>query len=156
MGSLHRFVLCLNTLTPKLTFSKYVQKGKYEMSQVSLSQQLKEGNLFAEQCPSREVLKHVTSRWGILILVALREGTHRFSDLRRKIGGVSEKMLAQSLQALEQDGFLNRIAYPVVPPHVEYSLTPLGEQVSEKVAALADWIELNLPEVLAVRDERAA
>ena len=119
------------------------------MSQVSLSQQLKEGNLFAEQCPSREVLKHVTSRW-------LREGTHRFSDLRRKIGGVSEKMLAQSLQALEQDGFLNRIAYPVVPPHVEYSLTPLGEQVSEKVAALADWIELNLPEVLAVRDERAA
>ncbi|MDU5319127.1 MAG: helix-turn-helix domain-containing protein [Escherichia coli] len=108
------------------------------MSQVSLSQQLKEGNLFAEQCPSREVLKHVTSRWGVLILVALREGTHRFSDLRRKIGGVSEKMLAQSLQALEQDGFLNRIAY------------------SEKVAALADWIELNLPEVLAVRDERAA
>ncbi|ABE10225.1 hypothetical protein EAOG_03092 [Escherichia coli R527] len=156
MGSLHRFVLCLNTLTLKLTFSKYVQKGKYEMSQVSLSQQLKEGNLFAEQCPSREVLKHVTSRWGVLILVALREGTHRFSDLRRKIGGVSEKMLAQSLQALEQDGFLNRIAYPVVPPHVEYSLTPLGEQVSEKVAALADWIELNLPEVLAVRDERAA
>ena len=129
---------------------------EYEMSQVSLSQQLKEGNLFAEQCPSREVLKHVTSRWGVLILVALREGTHRFSDLRRKIGGVSEKMLAQSLQALEQDGFLNRIAYPVVPPHVEYSLTPLGEQVSEKVAALADWIELNLPEVLAVRDERAA
>ena len=122
------------------------------MSQVSLSQQLKEGNLFAEQCPSREVLKHVTSRWGGLILVALREGTHRW----RKIGGVSEKMLAQSLQALEQDGFLNRIAYPVVPPHVEYSLTPLGEQVSEKVAALADWIELNLPEVLAVRDERAA
>ena len=117
------------------------------MSQVSLSQQLKEGNLFAEQCPSREVLKHVTSRWGVLILVALREGTHRFSDLRRKIGGVSEKMLAQSLQALEQDGFLNRIAYPVVPPHVEYSLTPLGEQVSEKVAALADWIELNLPKM---------
>lgn len=92
------------------------------MSQVSLSQQLKEGNLFAEQCPSREVLKHVTSRWGVLILVALREGTHRFSDLRRKIGGVSEKMLAQSLQALEQDGFLNRIAYPAsaacgIQPH---------------------------------------
>lgn len=70
---------------------------------------------------------------GVLILVVLREGTHRFSDLRRKIGGVSEKMLAQSLQALEQDGFLNRIAYPVVPPHVEYSLTPLGEQVSERL-----------------------
>ena len=65
------------------------------------------------------------------------------------MGGVSEKMLAQSLQALEQDGFINRVSYPVVPPHVEYSLTPLGEQVSEKVAALADWIEVNLPQVLA-------
>ncbi len=61
------------------------------------------------------------------------------------MGGVSEKMLAQSLQALEQDGFIDRVSYPVVPPHVEYSLTPLGLQVSEKVAALADWIEVNLP-----------
>lgn len=126
------------------------------MSASTLSQQLRDGNLFAEQCPSREVLKHVTSRWGVLILVALRDGTHRFSDLRRKMGGVSEKMLAQSLQVLEQDGFINRVSYPVVPPHVEYSLTPLGEQVSDKVAALADWIELNLPQVLAQREERAA
>ena len=126
------------------------------MSQVGVSHRLSESGLFAGLCPWCGGLKRGTSRWGVLILVALREGTHRFSDLRRKIGGVSEKMLAQSLQALEQDGFLNRIAYPVVPPHVEYSLTPLGEQVSEKVAALADWIELNLPEVLAVRDERAA
>jgi DNA-binding HxlR family transcriptional regulator len=70
------------------------------------------------------------------------------------MGGVSEKMLAQSLQWLEQDGFVNRVAFPVVPPHVEYSLTPLGEQVSEKVAALADWIELNLPEVMAHHRER--
>ena len=120
-----------------------------KMTASTLSQQLRDGNLFAEQCPSREVLKHVTSRWGVLILVALRDGTHRFSDLRRKMGGVSEKMLAQSLQALEQDGFINRVSYPVVPPHVEYSLTQLGEQVSDKVAALADWIELNLPQVLA-------
>ena len=126
------------------------------MTASTLSQQLRDGNLFAEQCPSREVLKHVTSRWGVLILVALRDGTHRFSDLRRKMGGVSEKMLAQSLQALEQDGFINRVSYPVVPPHVEYSLTQLGEQVSDKVAALADWIELNLPQGLAQREERAA
>ncbi len=122
----------------------------------TLSERLREGNLFAEQCPSRDVLKHLTSRWGVLVMVALRDGTHRFSDLRRKMGGVSEKMLAQTLQWLEQDGFINRVAYPVVPPHVEYSLTPLGEEVSEKVAALADWIELNLPEVLARRDKRAA
>lgn len=117
----------------------------------SLSDQMRNGNLFAEQCPSRDVLKHVTSRWGVLILVALREGTHRFSDLRRKVGGVSEKMLAQTLQWLESDGFVNRKSFPVVPPHVEYSLTPLGLEVSEKVAALADWIELNLPQVMASR-----
>lgn len=122
----------------------------------SLSELMRDGNLFAEQCPSREVLKHVTSRWGVLILVALREGTFRFSDLRRKMGGVSEKMLAQSLQALEHDGFINRVSLPVVPPHVEYSLTPLGEQVSEKVAALADWIEVNLFAVLAHRKQREA
>ena len=121
----------------------------------TLSEQMRDGNLFAEQCPSRDVLKHVTSRWGVLILVALRGGTHRFSELRRKMGGVSEKMLAQSLQALEQDGFINRLSRPVVPPHVEYSLTPLGEQVSEKVAALADWIELNLPAVLANHEQVA-
>lgn len=116
----------------------------------TLSEQMRDGNLFAEQCPSREVLKHVTSRWGVLILVALRQGTHRFSD------GVSEKMLAQSLQALEHDGFVDRVSYPVVPPHVEYSLTPLGREVSEKVAALADWIEVNTPQVMANREERAA
>ena len=122
----------------------------------TLSEQMRDGNLFAEQCPSREVLKHVTSRWGVLILVALRQGTHRFSDLRRKMGGVSEKMLAQSLQALEQDGFVNRVSYPVVPPNVEYSLTPVGTEVSEKVAALADWIEVHTPQVMANREERAA
>ena len=119
----------------------------------TLSEQMRDGNLFAEQCPSRDVLKHVTSRWGVLILVALRQGTHRFSDLRRKLGGVIEKMLAQSIQALEHDGFVDRGSYPVVPPHVEYSLTPMGLEVSEKVAALADWIEVNLPAVLASHGE---
>ena len=65
-------------------------------------------------------------------------------------------MLSQSLQALELDGFVDRVSYPVVPPHVEYSLTPLGVEVSEKVAALADWIEVNTPKVMANRDDRAA
>ena len=110
------------------------------------------GNLFAEACPSREILKHVTSRWGVLLLVALLAGTHRFSDLRRKIGGVSEKMLAQTLQWLEADGFVLRVSYPVVPPHVEYSLTPLGNEVALRVRDLADWIELNLHRIAAKRD----
>jgi len=114
---------------------------------LSLSEAMARGQLFAEACPSREVLKHVTSRWGVLVLIALMTGTHRFSELRRKIGGVSERMLAQTLQWLEQDGFVSRVSYPVVPPRVEYSLTPLGEEVGARVRDLADWIELNLPRI---------
>lgn len=96
----------------------------------------------------------MTSRWGVLVLVALLAGTHRFSDLRRKIGGVSEKMLAQTLQWLESDGFVLRKSYPVVPPHVEYSLTPLGLEVARRVEALADWIEGNLPSIMEARKLR--
>jgi len=98
-------------------------------------------------CPSREVLKHVTSRWGVLVLLALESDTHRFSELRRTIGGVSERMLAQTLQWLERDGLVNRVAYEVVPPHVEYSLTPLGRQAAARVRALADWIETSVPRI---------
>ncbi|MCB5205945.1 winged helix-turn-helix transcriptional regulator [Methylovorus mays] len=121
----------------------------------SLSALMERGNVFAAQCPSREVLKHVTSRWGVLVLVALLGGTHRFSDLRRKIGGVSERMLAQTLQWLEQDGFVLRTSYPVVPPHVEYSLTPLGQEVGLRVEALADWIQEKLPNILAAQQADA-
>lgn len=115
----------------------------------TLSGPLRRGELFSVECPSREVLKHVTSRWGVLVLLALGGGIHRFSDLRRKVGGVSEKMLAQTLQCLESDGFIDRKSYPVVPPHVEYSLTSLGEEVARHVEALADWIEGNLPRIMA-------
>jgi len=116
-----------------------------------LAELMQRGQLFSEKCPSREVLKHVTSRWGGLLLVALLSGTHRFSDLRRKVNGISEKMLAQTLQWLEGDGFVERISYPVVPPHVEYRLTPLGEEIGQKVEALADWIEEKLPVILAAQ-----
>ena len=75
-------------------------------------------------------------------------GTHRFSELRRKVGGVSEKMLAQTLQCLEKDGFVKRVSLPVVPPHVEYTLTSMGEEVSHKVESLADWIEENTSRIL--------
>ena len=121
----------------------------------TLAAMLQRGDLFAEKCPSRDVLKHVTSRWGVLLLVALSDGTHRFSDLRRKVSGISEKMLAQTLQWLEDDGFVQRVSYPVVPPHVEYSLTPLGQEITVRVAALADWVELNLPAILAARVKEA-
>jgi DNA-binding HxlR family transcriptional regulator len=114
------------------------------------------GDVFAEKCPSRVVLNHVTSRWGVLVLTALLEGTHRFSELRRKIGGVSERMLAQTLQSLENDGIVLRTAYPVVPPHVEYSLTPMGEEVAYRMKLLADWIEENIVEILESQQKKAA
>src|SRR3982751_320386 len=119
-----------------------------------LSERLARGDLMAAACPSREVLKHVTSRWGVLVLLALQGGTHRFSELRRAIGGVSERMLAQTLRWLGGDGLVARVAYEVVPPHVEYSLTPLGREAAERVRALADWIEVSLPRIADTWDER--
>ena len=105
------------------------------------------GDLSQPLCPSRLVLEHLTSRWGVLALIALLERTHRFSELGRRIGGVSEKMLAQTLQALERDGFVLRVALPVIPPHVEYSLSPMGREVAAHIAALTSWIERSLPRI---------
>ncbi|MBB4983713.1 DNA-binding HxlR family transcriptional regulator [Streptomyces sp. SFB5A] len=102
-------------------------------------------------CPSRLVLEHVTSRWGVLVLAALLERSYRFSELRREIGGVSEKMLAQTLQTLERDGFVHRDAKPVIPPRVDYSLTPLGEGAARQVWELARWTEQQVGAVEAAR-----
>lgn len=115
----------------------------------SLSEKLWRGDVMVADCPSREVLNHLTSRWGVLVLIALLQGTQRFSQLRRVIGGVSERMLAQTLQLLEGDGMVERRAYEVVPPRVEYSLSPLGREAAVKVRDLADWIELHLPQLTA-------
>ena len=113
----------------------------------TLAQQMARGDLMAATCPSREVMRHLTSRWGILVLIALSQKTCRFSELRHTIHGVSERMLSQTLQWLEGDGMVLRIAYPVVPPHVEYSLTPLGREAADKVVALADWVEIQWPRI---------
>ncbi|MFJ1620080.1 winged helix-turn-helix transcriptional regulator [Streptomyces sp. NPDC088190] len=110
-------------------------------------------------CPSRLVLEHVTSRWGVLVLAALLERSYRFSELRREVGGVSEKMLAQTLQTLERDGFVHRDAKPVIPPRVDYTLTDLGREAAEQVWALARWTERRLDAVRSARetyDERKA
>lgn len=109
------------------------------------------GDVLIKECPSRGVLQDVTSRWGVLVLIALLDGTHRFSELRKKINGVSEKMLSQTLQALEADGFLLRIAHPVIPPHVEYQLTASGVEVADRVQELVDWIELNIGDILEAK-----
>ncbi|MCU4746065.1 MULTISPECIES: winged helix-turn-helix transcriptional regulator [Streptomyces] len=105
-------------------------------------------NVNAADCPSRAVLEHVTSRWGVLVLALLRdEGSLRFSELRRAISGISEKMLAQTLQTLERDGFVHRAAQPVIPPRVDYSLTGLGQEAAAHVWGLARWVEERLPQV---------
>lgn len=103
------------------------------------------GDVFNRKCPTRQVLEHVTGRWGGLALGALRDGrVMRFAELRRALVGVSEKMLAQTLRALERDGLVRRRSLPVVPPHVEYSLTPAGAECAARLWALADWVEENL------------
>ncbi|WBB63845.1 helix-turn-helix domain-containing protein [Streptomyces sp. WMMC500] len=108
-------------------------------------------DVITADCPARNIMEHVVSRWGVLVLLALLDGTMRFSALRRLIGGVSEKMLAQTLQTLERDGLVLREAKPVIPPHVEYSLTPLGEQAARLVRPLAVWANDHVPEVHAAR-----
>ena len=121
---------------------------------LSLLERIRMGEVLARDCPSREILNHVCSRWGVLVLVVLRDGMHRFSELRRKIGGVSEKMLSQTLQSLEKDGFVERKALPVVPPHVEYRLTPMGEEIALLVDGMTTWIERNLPRILEAQQGR--
>lgn len=110
------------------------------------------GFVLAKDCPSRQILMNLTSRWGGLVLISLRGNKIlRFSALRRKIEGVSEKMLVQTLKTLEQDGFVNRQVYAEVPPRVEYYLTKFGEEAAEKIFQLTSWIEDSLPEILANR-----
>jgi DNA-binding HxlR family transcriptional regulator len=106
------------------------------------------GNCFDSGCAAREVLGHVTGRWGALVLAALTEGTKRFSELRARIDGISEKMLAQRLRELERDGLLVRRQYPEVPPRVEYTLTPAGREVAQRLSGLIGWLEDHLREIL--------
>ena len=105
------------------------------------------GDLMAAACPSRDVLRRLTGRWGMLVLRVLSSGPQRFSGLRRQIGGVSERMLAQTLQGLESDGLLLRRDFQTVPPHVEYELTPMGHEAAHRVDALLGWIEAALPQI---------
>ncbi|MDX8056413.1 helix-turn-helix domain-containing protein [Lentzea sp. BCCO 10_0798] len=104
-------------------------------------------------CPERAIMEHVTSKWGVLVLQALFDGASwRFSDLRRELEVVSEKMLTQTLRTLERDGFVHREVHPVIPPHVEYTLTPLGKGAASHLVALASWIAANQPEVTQAQE----
>ncbi|MER7572838.1 winged helix-turn-helix transcriptional regulator [Streptomyces sp. NPDC057806] len=109
-------------------------------------------NVFAKACPSRGTLEHVTGRWGALTLGALHEGSLRFNELRRRVDGVSEKMLSQTLHALERDGLVHREAQPTNPPRVDYELTPLGRGVAERLLTLIHFLEGRMDDVLDARE----
>ena len=98
---------------------------------------------FTPDCPTRVLLDHITSRWGVLVLYALSSGTMRWSELRRWLQGISEKMLAQTLRTLEADGLILREQRPVIPPHVDYSLTDRGRELSALLVPLMEWVNAN-------------
>ncbi|MEY9877402.1 DNA-binding HxlR family transcriptional regulator [Streptacidiphilus sp. MAP12-33] len=110
-------------------------------------------DVFARNCPSRPALEHITGRWGVLTLAALRElGVARFGEVRRKVDGISEKMLSQTLHTLERDGFASRTVVAAMPPHVEYRLTPLGAETSAKLLDLIEHLHHAMPVVLAAQE----
>jgi DNA-binding HxlR family transcriptional regulator len=110
--------------------------------------------IFPAGCPSRIVLDHVTSKWGVLILMALSEGPQRWSELRRRAEGISEKMLAQTLKTLEGDGFIWRDAQPIIPPRVDYSLSDRGQELAALMLPLVAWIAEHATEIVGTGSGR--
>ncbi|WP_218081743.1 winged helix-turn-helix transcriptional regulator [Anthocerotibacter panamensis] len=103
------------------------------------------------QCGSRLVLERIADRWTAILVYTLAHGTRRYSELQREISGISQKMLTQTLRSLERDGLVERKVYPVVPPRVEYTLTPLGQTLIEPLGAICRWAETHYPEMEAAR-----
>lgn len=108
-------------------------------------------NVYDERCPSRQALDRIGDKWTTLVTGALSSGTLRFSELRRAIPGVSQKMLTQTLRSLERDGLVERVQYPTIPPRVEYTLTRLGRGLEDLHAAIRAWAEANIEEIETAR-----
>lgn len=109
-------------------------------------------NVMSSACPSRQALQHLTGRWGALTMAALADGRMRFSEIRRRVEGISDKMLSQTLGDLERDGMVIRHVLTAIPPKVEYELTPLGAAAAEQVGALITLIESQMTTVIAARE----
>lgn len=107
--------------------------------------------VFPQKCATRTVLDHVTSKWGVLVLLALQQESLRWGELRRTIEGISEKMLASTLRTLEADGFVHREAQASIPPRVDYELTDRGQQLALRLMPLMDWIADNADDITAGR-----
>lgn len=107
-----------------------------------------EWNVFNENCPTRLVLDRIADKWSVLAICSLEEKTKRFSELQREIGGISQKMLTQTLRGLERDGLVIRTVYPTIPPKVEYTLTELGRTLVKLVVGIKIWSEANIEEIM--------
>lgn len=105
-------------------------------------------NVYASDCPTRRILDRIADKWTALVLGLLEERPKRFSELRREIGGISQKMLTQTLRELERDGLVERTVFAEVPPRVEYALTPLGATLTQPIAVVRRWAEEHMPEIL--------
>src|SRR3954452_16096068 len=110
-------------------------------------------NMMNAACPTRQVLDRIADKWTMLVIVALEDGTLRFSELRRQIDGITQKMLTQTLRALERDGMVEREVFPTVPVTVRYTLTPLGRSLADAVGVIRTWAYGNMD---AISDARAA
>ena len=108
-------------------------------------------DVYNERCPTRMVLDRIADKWTVLIVGALEDKKKRFGELRREIGGVSQKMLTQTLRGLERDGLVTRVVYASVPPKVEYSLTELGRTLVPILEEIRGWSEKNIEDVLKAR-----
>jgi DNA-binding HxlR family transcriptional regulator len=110
-------------------------------------------DVYNQHCPTRMVLDRIADKWTVLVVGALEDKTKRFGELRREIGGVSQKMLTQTLRGLEMDGIITRRVYASVPPKVEYSLTELGRSLIHMLEAIRKWSEHNIEDVLQARSQ---
>ena len=108
---------------------------------------------FARACPSRRLLDRIGDRWTVLLITTLEDGPRRFSELLRTVDGISQKMLTQTLRALERDGLVSRSVTASVPPRVDYELTDIGRTLLAPIEALKAWAEENMGEVLASREQ---
>lgn len=110
-----------------------------------------EPDVFTANCPTQQVLEAIADKWSVIVIYALSQETLRYGELQRRVGGISQKMLTQTLRNLERNGLIDRKVYPVVPPKVEYSLTPLGETIREPLSAVCVWAHQHLAAVEAAR-----
>ncbi len=118
-----------------------------------MGETVRPGNVLLAGCPSRQALDLVADKWTMLVIKALADGVRRYGEVRRTVEGISQKMLTQTLRSLERDGLVERTVHPVVPPMVEYRLTPLGATLIEPLSAVSAWAERHMHEVVAAREQ---